>query len=296
MLPIFEWLVFPSWPIKSRNYSKWVKSVNFNKHCLGRSISKVCSGLDDPFSAEDDLFVNVGVAVRSRFKHVFAVCGRDRDFFIGWKIVATMLGDRFEVELGRLGQIGSSSDKSGQSLSKLMKTWIKWAGTYRVIKSISMTGSQISNHFRRSLLNSLQFFFKTIHMIWLFLELSKCTLAWRIIYDSHSFFRESAGPIYFLNNQFDFFLANVPWLFRSLLPLAQCGGHPVLTHLALSYLLLNLRDVCEIAWVWKEERQRGCIERLHFSQQRIKYNSGGMYLMMFGLSLDELNWFWKCLA
>ena len=175
-----------------------------------------------------------------------------------------------------------------------MKTWIKWAGTYRVIKSISMTGSQISNHFRRSLLNSLQFFFKTIHMIWLFLELSKCTLAWRIIYDSHSFFRESAGPIYFLNNQFDFFLANVPWLFRSLLPLVQCGGRPVLIHLALSCLLLNLRDECEIAWVLKEERQRGCIERLHFSQQRTKYNLGGMYLMMFGLSLDELFWFWKC--
>ena len=174
-----------------------------------------------------------------------------------------------------------------------MKNLVEWVGTYRIVKSISMAGSQISNHFRRSLLNSLQFFFKTIHMIWLFLELSKCTLAWRIIYDSHSFFRESAGPIYFLNNQFDFFLANVPWQFRSLLPLAQCGGHPVLTHLALSCLLLNLRDECEIAWALKEERQRGCIERLHFFQRRIEYNLAGMYLMMFGLSWGELFWFWK---
>ena len=110
------------------------------------------------------------------------------------------------------------------------------------------------------------------------------TLVLLIIYDSHSFFLGSAAPIYFLNNQFDFFLANVLWLFRSLLPLALCGVRPVSTHLALSYLLLSLRDVCEIAWALKEERQRGCIEKLRFSQQRIKYNLAGMYLMMFGLS------------
>ena len=105
-----------------------------------------------------------------------------------------------------------------------------------------------------------------------------------IIYDSHSFFPRSAAPIYFLNNQSDFFLANVLWLFRSLLPLAQCGGLQALTHLALSCLLPNLRDVCEIAWALKEEHRQDCIEKLHFFQQRIKYNLAGKYLMMFGLS------------
>ena len=103
-----------------------------------------------------------------------------------------------------------------------------------------------------------------------------------IIYDSHSFFLRSAAPIYFSNNRFDFALANVPWLFRSLLPLAQCGGHPISTHLAPSYLL-NLPDVYEIAWVLKEGHRRGYIEKLHFSQRRTKYNLAGKYLTMFGL-------------
>ena len=88
---IFKWAIWNGhfWADleKSRNYSKWVKSVNFNKDCLGRRISKVCSVLVDPFSAEDDRFANVGVTVRSRFKHVFAVFGRDRDFFIGLKFL-----------------------------------------------------------------------------------------------------------------------------------------------------------------------------------------------------------------
>ena len=160
--------------MKSRNYSKWVKSVNFNKHCLGRSNSKVCSVLVDPFSAEDDRFVNVGVAVRSRFKHVFAVCGRDRGFFIGWKIGCNgACRIPFWVKLGRVETSGVKVWPSGLAMTEwIAQNLLKWLGTYRIVKSISMAGSQISNHFRRSLLNSLQFFFKTIHMIWLFLEFS----------------------------------------------------------------------------------------------------------------------------
>ena len=132
MLPVCGWLAFLSRPTNSRDYSKWVKSVNFNKHCLGRSNSKVCSVLDDPFCAEDDRFVNVGVAVRSRFKHVFAVCGRDRGFFIGWKMVATVL-----AVLGRIGPFGSDWVEFRQAgskfdrqallwLSELLKTWWNW--------------------------------------------------------------------------------------------------------------------------------------------------------------------------